>query len=222
MTIRMAAILALAAVSGAWAQGTVAGKAAEVMDSGGYTYVRVESGSKSTWVAVPQMKLAKGEPVAFQDGMEMRDFKSKTLNRTFKSIIFSQGPAGKSSAKPPLEHGGAPKLAKDSDVKTAKATGPDAYTVEELYSRKSPGPGKRASVRGKVVKVSRQIMGLNWVHLQDGTGDAKAGTHDLTVTTGEDANVGETLTASGTVVKDKDFGAGYKYAVLLEKTTLSR
>lgn len=221
MTIRLATILALAAASGAWAQGAISGKAAEVMDSGGYTYVRVESGSKSTWVAIPQAKVAKGEKVSFQDGMEMKDFKSKTLNRTFKSIIFSSGLAGK-AAKGDPEHGGAPKLAKDESVKTAKAAGPDAYTVEELYSKKAPAAGKKASVKGKVVKVSRQIMGLNWVHLQDGTGDPKAGTHDLTVTTGEDAKVGETLTASGLVVKDKDFGAGYKYAVLLEKAGFSR
>jgi hypothetical protein len=71
-------------------------------------------------------------------------------------------------------------------------------------------------LRGKVVKFSPQIMGKNWLHIQDGTGDATAGTNDLTVTTAADAQVGDTVLVTGMVTLDKDFGYGYKYNVIVE------
>ena len=71
----------------------LSGKVVETMDSGGYTYVCLEKDGKKTWLAVPQMKVAKGSEMSFQPGVEMTNFKSKTLNRTFDSIIFSGGPA---------------------------------------------------------------------------------------------------------------------------------
>jgi hypothetical protein len=71
---------------------SVSGKVVETMDSGGYTYALLEKNGKKTWVAVPQMKIVKGQDISFQPGMEMENFKSKTLQRTFERIIFSEGP----------------------------------------------------------------------------------------------------------------------------------
>lgn len=73
----------------------ISGKVVETMDSGGYTYVCVEKSKKKTWVAVPQTKVAVGKNMSFYPGMEMKNFTSKTLNRTFDSIIFSSGPVKK-------------------------------------------------------------------------------------------------------------------------------
>jgi hypothetical protein len=60
-------------------------------------------------------------------------------------------------------------------------------------------------------------MGKNWVHLRDGSGDAGKGTNNIVVTSQEDPKVGDVVTARGTLYKDKDFGAGYKYPVILEE-----
>lgn len=70
----------------------LSGKVADTMDSGGYTYVLLEKDGKKTWVAVPQMKVAKGQSMSFQPGVEMSNFTSKTLKRTFDKIYFSGGP----------------------------------------------------------------------------------------------------------------------------------
>ncbi len=70
----------------------ISGKVVETMDSGGYTYALVEKNGNKTWVAVPRMKIVKGQDISFQSGAEMENFKSKTLNRTFDKIIFSGGP----------------------------------------------------------------------------------------------------------------------------------
>lgn len=47
---------------------------------------------QKTWVAVPQMKITKGQNISFQPGIEMTNFESKGLKRTFDRIIFSAGP----------------------------------------------------------------------------------------------------------------------------------
>jgi hypothetical protein len=78
--------------------------------------------------------------------------------------------------------------------------------------------GQTVAVRGIAVKVSNAIMGKNWVHLQDGSGDA--GSNDLTVTATNKVEVGAIITASGTLATNLDFGYGYTYAVLLEDAAI--
>jgi len=71
---------------------SLSGKVVETMNSGGYTYVALEKNGKKTWIAIPASVIKVGQEMTFQSGMEMRNFTSKTLNRTFDSIIFSGGP----------------------------------------------------------------------------------------------------------------------------------
>src|SRR5271169_5477994 len=70
----------------------LSGKVGETMNSGGYTYVLLEKDGEKTWIAVPQMKVTKGQTMSFKPGAEIENFKSKTLKRTFKRIVFSDGP----------------------------------------------------------------------------------------------------------------------------------
>lgn len=98
----------------------------------------------------------------------------------------------------------------------AKAKG--GYTVEELFAKKDKLKGKKVAVRGKVAKISEGIMGRTWIHLQDGSG--KPGTNDITITTNQSARVGDIVLITGNLITDKDFGAGYKYAVIVEDATV--
>jgi hypothetical protein len=75
-----------------FAESSLSGKVAETMDSGDYTYVLLEKDGEKTWAAVPHMDVTKGQTVTLSPGIEMIDFHSKKLNRTFKKIIFSDGP----------------------------------------------------------------------------------------------------------------------------------
>ncbi|MCL4492621.1 MAG: hypothetical protein M1510_12130 [Nitrospirae bacterium] len=70
----------------------LSGKVTETMNSSGYTYVQLDNKGHKTWVAVPQMKVTKGQQMAFQPGAEMVNFESKTLKRKFDKIYFSAGP----------------------------------------------------------------------------------------------------------------------------------
>jgi len=105
-------------------------------------------------------------------------------------------------------------------IKVEKAKGADACTVSEAYGKAATLDKKTVVVRGKVVKVSKGIMGKNWVHLQDGSGDPAKGTNDLVATTQDDPKVGSVVTAKGTLYRDKDFGAAYKYRVIVEEATV--
>lgn len=199
----------------------LSGKVVETMDGGGYTYVHIEKDGKKTWVAVPVMKVSVGQAVSFVPGVVMNDFTSKALGRTFDSIVFSSGAIGgegkgsahSSSGDKPTENSPADKA---KVIKIDKASGPDAYTVAEIYEKSTALDKKSVSIKGQVVKVSAQIMGKNWIHIQDGSGNASNRTNDLLVTSQDLPSVGDVVTAKGTLYKDKDFGSGYKYSVVIE------
>lgn len=92
-------------------------------------------------------------------------------------------------------------------------------TVAAIYKDKAALAGKTVSAQGKVVKVNNGIMGRNFVHVQDGTGDAS--TNNLVVTSKQTANVGDQIRISGVVVVNRDFGAGYTYPLLIEEASIS-
>ena len=87
-------------------------------------------------------------------------------------------------------------------------------TIAAVYKDKAALSGKAVTVQGKVVKVNNGIMGRNFLHVQDGSGDKT--TNDLTVTSKQTANIGDQVTVTGNVVLNKDFGAGYAYPLLVE------
>jgi len=89
-------------------------------------------------------------------------------------------------------------------------------TIAALYAAKATLGGKTVVAQGKVVKVNNGIMNRNWIHIKDGSGDAKAKTNELLVTSLQTAEVGDQITVTGTLGIDKDFGAGYAYSMLIE------
>jgi len=200
---------------------SLSGKVLETMDSGGYTYVNIQKKGKSKWVAVPQTKVTVGQQISFAPGLVMMDFKSNTLGRTFDSIVFSTGIAGPES-KVSGHKSSEVKQAVAGTIKVEKAAGPNAYTVAELYQKSAALDKKGIVVKGKVVKVSQAIMGKNWVHIQDGSGDASKGSNNIIATTQDLPSVGDVVTANGTLYKDKDFGSGYKYAVIVEEANIKK
>ena len=124
---------------------------------------------------------------------------------------------GKAPGKSPGSGGAATAGGK---IKVEKASGANAYTVSELFGKSAKLHKKKVVVRGQVVKVSANIMGKNWIHIQDGSGSAAKGTNNLVVTSGDIPTVGDVVTVKGTLFKDKDFGGNYKYKVIIEDATV--
>jgi len=205
-------------------ENSLTGKVTETMNSGGYTYINIEKGNNKIWVAVPQTEVKVGQEISVIPGMSMPNFESKTLNRTFESVIFSPGLVSGTSAgtETAPRSSSAPVKPAEEKISVEKASGPDAYTVAELYDKKSSLENKSVSVKGKVVKVSTGIMNTNWIHIQDGSGDAASGTNDLLVTSDDIPSVGDIVTANGTLIKDRDIGSGYKFAVMVEQAKINK
>jgi hypothetical protein len=221
--------------SQALAQEPHVGKVAETMNSGGYTYILLQTKAKMFWVAIPEGKVTVGQEIVLAPGFEMIDFQSKSLNRTFETIIFSEGiisqegsVAGQGSAhgnadtqKKTLGSKGAEPAPK-ANIKSEKATGENAYTVAELFEKRTELDNMDIILRGEVVKVTTQIMNKNWLHIQDGTGDPQTGTNDIVVTTMDLPSVGDTVTIKGVLFSDKDFGSGYRYDAIVEYGQVSK
>jgi hypothetical protein len=91
--------------------------------------------------------------------------------------------------------------------------------VAALWKGRATLAGKRVTVRGKVVKFNGGILGVNWIHIQDGTGRAADGSNDITVTSDMTATVGDVVTVTGIVGLNKDLGSGYSYPVIIERAT---
>lgn len=203
------------------------GKVITTMDSGGYTYIEFKEKGRRFWVACPKTPVHVDDMIEFSRGLPMNDFHSKTLNRTFASILFvsyikvegAAGPPGKPIALPKGHIPIGEKVSQEITVKPGsikKAEG--GYTAAECYSMRDSLEGKIVHVRGKVIKFIPKIMGKNWIHIQDGTG--KEGMDDLTVTSTDNAKPGEVVLISGKIAYNKDFGAGYVYPVIIEDASI--
>ncbi|WP_457615455.1 hypothetical protein [Lutibacter sp.] len=192
-----------------------------------YTYLLVEENGTSNWLAAPTTNAEVGKVYYYKNPMEMPNFESKELNKTFDKILFIEKlgttpdmndipvlnvPEGvdlaKIATKPVIEK-------KAVKVTTAKNT----ISIEELYKNKEKYNGKVVTIKGEVTKFNPAIMRKNWIHLQDGT--AYNGDFDLTVTTKIEAKVGDIITLKGTVALNKDFGAGYVYKLIVENAVLA-
>lgn len=212
--------------------GAFNGKVIETMNSGGYTYVQIDTGAAKLWAAAPQFAVKVGDKVAVADAMPMMKYQSKTLNRTFDVVYFSGNVTvnGAPSVAPaaPLAAGAAasgelPKGHPAIPAAGGAAAGPDlknikradgGQTVTEIVTGKAKFAGKPIAVRGRVVKFNGGILGKNWIHVRDGSGTE--GNNDLTVTTDAVVKVGDLVLVTGKLAVDRDFGSGYKYALIAE------
>lgn len=211
------------------------GKVIETMNAAGYTYVQVDTGKEKFWAAAPEVKVKVGDDVAVPEGMPMPNYESKTLNRKFDMVYFvpallvngapQAGPPGTKPEGHPQVGGdmaggsGAPKVVAPADVNLKGIKKAD-QTVADIYAQKAALAGKPVKVRGKVVKFTPEIMGKNWIHLQDGSG--QQGSNDLTVTTSSAVKSGDTVVVAGKLSVGKDFGYGYMYDVIVEDAQVTK
>ncbi|MDM8160859.1 hypothetical protein QUH73_13630 [Labilibaculum sp. K2S] len=183
----------------------------ETFNAGGYTYI---NGNNDLWLAVGQRPIETGKTYYYKGALEMKNFHSKELNRDFPVIYFlntiSDTPIENNM---PMQASSMKKQkAKRIEVSIEKTKG--ITSISELFSKKDEFSGKQISVKGKVTKFNQNIMGKNWIHIQDGS-DFE-GNFDLTITCKDVVSIGQIIEVSGTIALDKDFGAGYTYDIIME------
>ncbi len=175
-------------------------KAIEVLQTSKYSYLKVEgegdglSVGEPYWIATLKNDFIAGEEYVYTGRLFMEDFESKEFGRVFDQIYLV------------------------SFIEKANKTAPVTATVEgvlslaDIVSNAARFSGKKVKVQGEVVKVNDAIMNRNWIHLADGSADD----YDFVITSEESVSVGQAVAFEGLISTNRDFGAGYKYELLME------
>lgn len=224
------ALLFFSSMSPAFDPSSGTGTVAETMDSAGYTYIQLAEDGR--WIAGPPTKVSVGDKVMYSSAVEMGEFYSRTLERAFQQIMFAQH----LEVLKPTEGGEHADttmntmIAKQLGIeKSADAATPGAgeiprlegaLTVDAIVAGSQALNGQQVTLSAKVIKVSKNILGKNWITLEDGTGEAPD--NKLIATSSELVDIGDVVTVEGTVHADVDIGAGYKYKVVLEEASFSK
>ena len=208
--------------------GAGTGTVAETMTSGGYVYIKLEE--QGIWIAANSFAVSNGDQIQYGGGMEMNNFHSKSLDRTFESIYFVQnasrvGGADVTGSSAMMQAHANTEM---SAGRLASVAAPAAGEIEPLEGGKTIAAilaesaelnGQLVGLSARVIKINKAIMGKNWITLQDGTGTDPE--NKILATSQEVVSPGDVVVAKGTVVTDVDLGVGYKYKVLLEEVTFS-
>lgn len=222
--------------SGASVPPVLLGKVVETLNASRYTYVLVDTGHEKIWAAAPAFTVQAGDSVSMASWMPMANFFSKSLNRRFDVLYMCDqitvGEAGSPKAPAPgmALPAGHPQVegmagacpsgvaANEAVANEVVAPAPGSLSIADLWSARAGLSGKTVTVRGRVVKALNNILGKNWIHLRDGTG--QEGSNDLVVTTEASLTVGTKVTMSGILKTDVDLGSGYHFGMMVENATV--
>jgi hypothetical protein len=190
--------------------------AKEVLQATKYTYVNVTENGEDFWIAIPGAEVEKGATYQYVGGLKKTNFVSRDFDRTFETIYLVAGlnRQDQNNATSAIDKA----FAGIESVKPTTQIEPSegGISLAELFTNMSKYKDQKVKVTGQCVKVNNSIMGRNWVHIQDGTKKGEEN-YDLTVTTEEVVPVGMTLSFEGIIALDKDFGAGYRYDIIMEE-----
>jgi hypothetical protein len=194
-------------------------KVEEVIQASQYTYLKVSENGAENWIAVNRQEAEKGEIYYYNKALEMKNFHSKELERDFETIYFVQEISTLpiiGEVQTPAQQGTKVASTQKEGISVAPAEG--SVSIAQLYAGRNDYAGKTIKMKGQVVKVNEEVMGKNWIHIQDGTKDGES--FDLTITTLDKAAVDDIVTFEGAIILNKDFGYGYSYELIMEDAKL--
>lgn len=191
-----------------FAQNVHKGVVLQTFNNEGYTYMEIQDGNQTKWIACPQFDVAKGDIVETSYGMLMEDFESRTLKRTFKEIYFVTRAKVVSSSK--------------KETKTQPSSKPKGkiYTVKEILSNKEAFADKVVAVKAKVTKFTPSIMRTNWLHVTEAVESSEK--IDLVITSQDEAAIGDIIVIEGKVTINKDLGSGYFFPIMIEEAKITK
>jgi len=196
----------------------------DVIQTSKYTYLKVSENLGEHWVAVLKTDALVGEKYYYDNALPMKNFRSKELDKEFDNIDFisqiSKSPIAISKPKMnpqmnPHDHTGKIPAVKGSKITVDKSE--SELSIAQLFENPASFNNKQVTIKGKVVKVNKNIMDRNWIHIQDGTEYNK--NFELTITSDYLPEINQVASFKGTINLNKDFGAGYFYPVIMENAS---
>jgi hypothetical protein len=170
-----------------------------------YMYLRVREGKEEYWIATGKKEFNVGGVYFYNDALLKTNFESKEYNRVFERLYLVSNVVDSN-------HGSGATAESSGNFTISDQGESESIKISELISNPSKYSGKTVRVSGKCVKVNANIMGRNWIHIEDGT----QGNFDFVVTSHAQVMVGQSITMTGRVAVNKDFGSGYYYDIILE------
>ncbi|NQY21168.1 MAG: hypothetical protein HRT40_07650 [Campylobacteraceae bacterium] len=185
------------------------GKVLDIKNAGGYIYLQVKTEKEILWAAVPGTDIKIGDKVKIEVQLRTKEYTSKSLNYTFKNVIFGV-------IKNKNDSSNYKRITKEQFIKAHKKKDVTynengvKTNINELLKNPKKYKTQLVEIEGKVTKISSNIMNTNWIHLQDKKGN------DLIIRTSEDRlYVGQEVKTKGIILTDVDYGYNYKYKVIL-------
>ncbi|MFK5959138.1 MAG: GW dipeptide domain-containing protein [Lutibacter sp.] len=197
----------------------------EILETSKYLYMNVTENGEKFWIATRLMDITIGETYYYKGGLLKTNYESKDFNRVFKKIYLISGSLVAANHSSSSNTTSSKLLTKKKTTKATKAPIKTIATkievkgsmkIAELVKNAKKLEGKIVQISGVCVKSNANIMNRNWIHLKDGSKDD----FDLVVTTDTFIPEDAIITLKATVTLNKDFGAGYKYDLILENGTI--
>ena len=179
-----------------------------------YRYAEVQEGDKTYWIASTNRDLRVGETYFYNEALIRAQFESKELQTVFDTLrlVTRLVPEGRQGElKAPLH-----KVNAENPHDQKQEADPQAAVsldLSELIQNPAAYENQWVEFSGTCVKVNPGIMGRNWVHLR-ALGE---GGEEVVLTTQEEIAVGKEVRMQAVVRRNRDFGSGYRYELLLEE-----
>lgn len=192
-------------------------KVNEILPTERYVYLNVDENGKKFWIATRKMDVEKGKTYFYKGGLLKRNFESKEYNRTFETIYLVSSLVASDHSKNVGEQKNKANKKIDIPTHTDKITvHKGSIKIAELVKNPKKYEGKTVQLSGRCTKVNPNIMKRNWIHLKDGSKDD----FDLVLTSDSYVPEGSVITVKAKVSLNRDFGAGYKYDLILEDAVI--
>lgn len=197
------------------------GKVIELLKGGRYAYLKItKTNGDSEWVVTRQAAFTKGQTYRYGEGLVKTGYYSTDLQRTFETIrlISDIAPLTTSSGSNDAANAGGSIEATRPDSPQSPIKNEQAIPLVDIIKTPEKYAGKTITVSGKVMKINPNIMNRHWIHIQDGT----ANDYDFVLTAQKTVPVGHVATFRGVLNTQRDFGAGYRYDIILEHAELAQ
>lgn len=192
-------------------------KVEEVLPTNRYIYIKVNEKGEEFWIATSKQEVMVGGEYTYTNALLKTNFESKEHNRVFDRLyLVSALMPATASAVVSGQNGSTTKANTIIPGKEVVVEG--SVRIKEIVENPQKYNGKTIQISGVCTKINPNIMGRNWIHLKDGSKDD----FDMVVTSNVDIPVGHIVTFLGTLAVNKDFGAGYKYELILENAEIVR
>ena len=196
----------------------------EILPASKYVYLNVTEVGEQFWIATRTKDIIIGNTYFYRSGLLKTNFESKEYNRVFDKIYLVSNLVAENHRD--NSNSNITDLSKKEGISNQKETIPidtekitpleGSITIAEIVTNPKKYDGKTVQLTGKCVKINPNIMERNWIHLQDGSKND----YDLVITSNTFVPEGKIITIRALVSLNRDFGAGYRYDLILENGTI--